>query len=145
MNPSIRPLCTRGISWFIFRGGWRRGGRLDICKDGLQALRRTLFRLLNSLLHRLLRRRCNNIMVACNTDRPFPDYRKNCRLALRGDTTSTDLRSSISRHSKNYLTRKLSSSSLHHSLDSFFDHVRAKATTRTPLWKGTQDRFWIPA
>lgn len=42
-------LNTHGISWFIFRGGWR-GGRLDICKMGYRF--RTRFRLLNSLLHR---------------------------------------------------------------------------------------------
>ena len=31
-------LNTPGISWFIFRGGWR-GGRLDICKMGYSFVR----------------------------------------------------------------------------------------------------------
>ena len=31
-------LNTHGISWFIFRGGWR-GGRLDICKMGYRFVR----------------------------------------------------------------------------------------------------------
>ena len=53
---------------------------------------------------------------------------KNFRLAGGGDTTSTALRSSFSTHSKNYLTRKLSSSSLHHSLDSFCDRLHARAS-----------------
>merc|ERR1711963_379866 len=47
-------------------------------------------------------------------------------LVSRGDTSSsTSLRSSISTHSKNYSTRKLSSSSLHHSLDSCFGRALA--------------------
>ena len=61
---------------FIFRGGWR-GGRLDICKDGLQV--RTLFRLLNSLLHRF----GDVIIYVIQTGR-FPMIEKKCRLAGEG-------------------------------------------------------------
>ena len=120
MKSSVTNLCNRGISLFIFRGGWR-GGRSDICKDGLQV--RTLFRLLNSLLHRF----GDVIIYVIQTGR-FPMIEKKVVLRGRGDTTSTALRSSFSTHSKNCLTRKLSSSSLHHSLDSFFGRLIARVS-----------------
>ena len=137
MNSSITNLLNRGISLFIFRGGWR-GGRLDICKDGLQV--RTLFRLLNSLLHRF----GDVIIYVIQTGR-FPMIEKKLSSCGGGDTTSTALRSSFSTHSKNCLTRKLSSSSLHHSLDSFFDRLIARASYvrggRVVVWVRGVARF----